>query len=271
MTFVVADGDRLGRAACEDVAADTGPADQQLGRASDLLEPAQASRERVREPRRVLRLRLRRNGEQEPRFQVGEPCGHDEVIGGEFEPQFARGLDEGEILVGEFEDRNADEIDLLAARELQQQVERTFEAVEIDLERGLSGPAVDFEIILERGRASHPNRLSSSLEDHGARAPAPQADIRGHPPLAPATSMRNGRLGNVEIIGRSRQASLNPARKTTFDDMGSIRIAIGTPGISVTGRNISDSPGPAPISTASASLNCVGNPTFALNHGHKGK
>ena len=161
----------------------------------------QASRERVREPSRVLRLRLRRNGEQEPRFQVGEPCGHDEVIGGELEPQFARGLDESEILVGEFEDRNADEIDLLAARELQQQVERTFEAVEIDLERGLTGPAVGFEIILERGRASHPNRLSSSLEDHGARPPAPQADIRARPPLAPATSMRNGRLSNVEIIG----------------------------------------------------------------------
>ena len=212
MTFRRQCGDRLGRAAREDVATETRPADQQLGRASDLLEPAQASRERVREPRRVLRLRLRRNGEQEPRFQVGEPCGHDEIIGGELEPQFARGLDEGEILVGEFEDRNAHEIDLLAARELQQQVERTFEAVDIDLERGLSSRAVDFEIILVRGRASHPNRLCSFLGDDGARAPTPQAGIHAHPPLAPATSTRNGRLGNVEIIGRSRQASLNPAR-----------------------------------------------------------
>ncbi len=44
-----------------------------------------------------------------------------------------------EILLGEREDRNAGEIDLLPAGELEQEIERTFESVEIDGERGVVG------------------------------------------------------------------------------------------------------------------------------------
>ena len=45
-------------------------------------------------------------------------------VGGQFEPQLARRLDEGEILVGQRQDRDFGEIDPLRARQHQQQIER---------------------------------------------------------------------------------------------------------------------------------------------------
>ena len=85
--------------------------------------------------------------QQQPRFQVGEPRRHHQVIGGEFEPHFARRLDEGEVLVGKRENGNLGEIDLLLARQRQQQIERAFEALDIDDQRRLVGrraPAARF-------------------------------------------------------------------------------------------------------------------------------
>ena len=70
--------------------------------------------------------------QQQPRFQVSEPRRHDEVVGGELDPQPARRLDESEVLLGERQDRDLCEIDLLVARKLEQKVERTFEAGDVD-------------------------------------------------------------------------------------------------------------------------------------------
>ena len=75
--------------------------------------------------------------QQQARFQIGEPRRHHQIIGGELEPQFARLFDEGEILIGQRQDRDFREIDLLLARERQQKVERTFKTLDVDDERGL--------------------------------------------------------------------------------------------------------------------------------------
>ena len=93
-------------------------------------------------------------GQQEPRLQEREPGRHDQIVGGELEPLLARGLDEQQILLGERQDGDAGEIDLLPARELEQQVERALEPVEVDRERGLVARPVGLEIAAER-RSAH--------------------------------------------------------------------------------------------------------------------
>ena len=50
-------------------------------------------------------------------------------------------LDEVQILLDQRQDRNARQIDLLVARKMQQQVERPFEAGDIDDQRRVAGDA----------------------------------------------------------------------------------------------------------------------------------
>ena len=52
----------------------------------------------------------------------------------------ARLLDEGEILVGKRQDRNLREVDLVVARQFEQQIERALEAADIDDQRLLLSP-----------------------------------------------------------------------------------------------------------------------------------
>ncbi len=47
-----------------------------------------------------------RLGQQQPRFQIRQPGRHHQIVGGELDPEIARALDEGEILVGERQDRD---------------------------------------------------------------------------------------------------------------------------------------------------------------------
>ena len=44
--------------------------------------------------------------QQQPRFQIGEPRRHHQIVGGKLEAQLPRLLDEGEILVGQRQDRD---------------------------------------------------------------------------------------------------------------------------------------------------------------------
>ncbi len=88
----------------------------------------------------------RRLGQQQAGFEVGEPCRHDQIIGGDLETQAVLRGDEGEILVGQGQDRQLGEIDLLLARQGEQEVDRPLIAVEIEEERRL----------LARIRASRP-------------------------------------------------------------------------------------------------------------------
>ena len=93
--------------------------------------------------------------QQQPRFQIGEPRRHHQIVGGELEPQLPRLLDEGEVLLGQRQDRNLGEIDLLLAGQRQQQVERAFEALDVDDQRRLVGAAVgQFRSRMPRLRSS---------------------------------------------------------------------------------------------------------------------
>ena len=91
-------------------------------------------------------MRLR---QQQARLEIGEPRRHHEIVGGELEPHAPRLLDEGEILIGEREDRDFREIDLLLACQHQQQIERAFEALDIDHQRRLVGGAIDGGVLGE--------------------------------------------------------------------------------------------------------------------------
>ena len=55
--------------------------------------------------------------QQQPRFQKGQPGGHDQVIGRQFDAQGPRLFDEGQVLLGQFQDRDLAQVHLLGARE----------------------------------------------------------------------------------------------------------------------------------------------------------
>ncbi len=147
--------DRLRRAAGEEVAPEPRPVDQRLGGLADLFETTQALRQGVGEFGRVGALGLRRRRQQQARLEIGEPGRHDEIIGRQLQAQFTRRLDESEILLGEREHGNARQIDLLATREFEQQVERPLETVEIDGESRLAVRSLDAKIVLQNRDAGH--------------------------------------------------------------------------------------------------------------------
>src|SRR5262249_39695357 len=73
--------------------------------------------------------------------QIGEPCRHYQIIGGEFQAHLARLLDEGEVLIGQRENGNFSEIDLLLTRQREQKIERAFKALDVHHQRRLVGGA----------------------------------------------------------------------------------------------------------------------------------
>ena len=75
--------------------------------------------------------------QQQGGFQVGEPCRHHQVIGGDLQLQRLGPLDVEKILVDQREDRNLPQIDLLPPGEVEQQIERTLPPVELEIERGI--------------------------------------------------------------------------------------------------------------------------------------
>ncbi len=94
--------------------------------------------------------------QQQLRLEKGEPRRHDQIVGGDLEPEPPRLGDEVEILLGERQHRNLGEIDLLGAGQRQQQVERSLEAFDIDHEL-IAG------LRLERLRPRSPNRRSGRV------------------------------------------------------------------------------------------------------------
>src|SRR3546814_10170549 len=98
------------------------------------LEPQlQAQRQVVggRIFRRVL-------GQQQRRLQIGEPRRHHQIIGRDLQLERAHLGDEGQILFDERENGNLPQVDLLPAREGEQQVERSFPAFQVELKRILA-------------------------------------------------------------------------------------------------------------------------------------
>ena len=126
-----------GHAAREEVVAEAVAGHQPGAGLADRFEMLQSGGEIGGEIRGRRLLAFRRLRQQQARFEIGEPGRHHQIIGGDLDLELARLLDEGEILVGERQDRNAREIDLLVAGERQQEIERAFEAVDVDHERRL--------------------------------------------------------------------------------------------------------------------------------------
>ena len=161
-------GDRLGLAAAEHVAIELRAAEQLLGHVADGFEALEPQRERGRHVLRALAFGRVRIGQQQPRFEIGEPRRHHQIVGRQLEPQLARLLDEGEILVGQRQDRDLGEVDLLLAREREQEIERTLEAFDVDDQSRLVGRPLG-----RRGSAS--NLISSRLMR------SPSAPLPEHP------------------------------------------------------------------------------------------
>ena len=88
-------------------------------------------------------------GKQQPRFEIGEPSRHDEIVSREFQPQPACFLDEDKILVRQRQDRDFREVHLLLASEHQQEIERPLETLDVNHERRLVGYHLGREFRLE--------------------------------------------------------------------------------------------------------------------------
>ncbi len=80
--------------------------------------------------------------DQQAGLEIGEPCRHHEIIGGKLDADAAGGFDELQILLGKRQHRNARKIDLLVAGEVEEEIERAFEAGDVDHQRRLMARAV---------------------------------------------------------------------------------------------------------------------------------
>ena len=131
-------GDRFRIAARKDIALELRPVHQPVRGFADRLQPAQPVGERGRHLLGARPFRRRRFRQQQARFQEGEPGRHHEIVGRELEADLSRRLDERQILVGQRQDRDLGEIDLLLPRQRQQQVERALIALDVDDQRRLA-------------------------------------------------------------------------------------------------------------------------------------
>jgi len=118
----------------EHIAAEPIPAHQPSARVAHRVEPLQPKLEPQGEfLRRGVDGRVL--GQQQAAFEVRQPRRHYEIIGRDFQTQGPGTLDIGEILLDQRQDRDLVEVDLLLAGEVEEQVERTFPAVETEIQR----------------------------------------------------------------------------------------------------------------------------------------
>ncbi|PHK29668.1 hypothetical protein VF12_30780, partial [Nostoc linckia z15] len=71
-------------------------------------------------------------GQQQARFQIGQPGGHHEIVGREGEVPAPCLVHEGQILFGQLGDRQLQQIDLLRPGERQKDMQGAFIAFQID-------------------------------------------------------------------------------------------------------------------------------------------
>ena len=152
--------DRLGLPPGEEVASEARPVDERFGRLADCLKRPKALGERVGKLGGVADSSCRRGREKQAGLQKGEPGGHHQIVGRQFEPQRPRRLDEPQVLLDQRQNGDARKVDLLPPGKLQQQVQRTLEAVEIDRERLFAGCQLGVEIDWNRFRLRHESPLS---------------------------------------------------------------------------------------------------------------
>ncbi len=69
-----------------------------------------------------------RSRQQQPRLDLGQDRGHQQVFGGQFQPHHVmHQLDIGHVLPGDLGNRDVQDVQVLPADQVQQQVQRAFE------------------------------------------------------------------------------------------------------------------------------------------------
>ena len=75
-------------------------------------------------------------GQQQPRLDLGQDRGHQQVFSGQFQPHhIAHQLDVAHVLPGDLGDRDIQDVQVLPPDQIQQQIQRTFECLQDHLER----------------------------------------------------------------------------------------------------------------------------------------
>ena len=131
-------GDGFGIAARKNIALQLRAVHQPVRCFANGLQPAQPVGQRSRHFLGARSVRRGGLGQQQPRFQERQPGRHHQIIGGKLKADLSGRLDEHEILVGQRQNRNLGEIDLLLPRQRQQQVERPLIALDVDDQRRLA-------------------------------------------------------------------------------------------------------------------------------------
>ncbi|MCY1408423.1 hypothetical protein D9M71_237430 [compost metagenome] len=83
----------------------------------------------------LLRLDLGRTRQQHARLDLGEHRGHHQVFGGQLQANAFHQLDVPHVLTGDFRHRDVEDIDVLLADQVQQQVQRPFKRFQEYLQR----------------------------------------------------------------------------------------------------------------------------------------
>ena len=115
----------------------------------------------------------RRPRQQQARFDLGQDRGHHQVFGGQLELHVVHQLDVVDVLARDFGDRDVEDVEVLAADQVQQQIERTFERFEDDFQRIRRD--VQIQRHLQHGLAAHERErhfllLRDGREDGGVGA-----------------------------------------------------------------------------------------------------
>ena len=108
-------------------------------------------------------------------FQIGQPGRHHQIIGGQFQIELLGAFDEFQILIGQLEDRDLGDVDLLVAGQGQQQVQRTFKAIHLHQQRlvvGEDGGGFKFVEIFDPFRHGHAPTSEESPSNAASRASA---------------------------------------------------------------------------------------------------
>src|SRR5450830_526543 len=192
-------GNRLRRAACEYVAIELRPSHQACRHLAERFQPAQTVGQRQRHIFCARSFAGCCFWQQQPRFQVSEPGRHHQIIGGKFEPQLPRRLDESEILIGQRQDRYFREIHFLLARQTKQQIVRALEALHVHDHGRLGGAAVGAKSPAKRG-----------VEFVGVHEPVIRCDVGRSPASIWVKTLRAASTSNSS--GADRAASAASAR-----------------------------------------------------------
>ncbi len=89
----------------------------------------------------------RRLGQQQARLDLDQHRGHQQILGREFQLRAPHHLDVAQVLPRQFRHRNVENVDVLPADEIEQQVQRPFERIEENLERVRRNVQVERQVV----------------------------------------------------------------------------------------------------------------------------